>query len=87
MLARFVRYVEEYIVFKLANNKTFQRFAVKVDDTLQSKQSYINTVKETVTSKTKSNGWNPADMFKKFSEEVKKEMSAIKNQPPQQPRK
>jgi hypothetical protein len=82
MLARFVRYVEEYIVFKLANNKTFQKFAVKIDNTVQSKQSYINTVKETVTSKTASNGWNPAEMFKKFSEEVQKEISAIKNQSP-----
>ncbi len=82
VLGKFIAFVEQWIVHRLSNNRSFQKFAVKMDDTIQSKQKIIQenvkNIKENVNAKT-DGGFNPANFFRNFAEEVKKEMSNIQN--------
>jgi hypothetical protein len=75
-IRRFIAWVtDELIVRRLSNNKTFQQFAVRMDDTLQSKQKVIQ---EKVTQvKGNTDGF-----LKTFIEDVQKEINQIKNQQP-----
>ncbi len=49
-------FVNEIVVRTLANNKSFQRFAVKTDTFIKEKQSTATAVGEEIVNKAKSKG-------------------------------
>ena len=86
MLGKIIAYVENLIVHRLSNNRTFQRFAVRMDDTIQTKKKYIqeNISKTTANGNEagNSNSFNPVNLYRNFVAEVQKEMINIKNASP-----
>lgn len=77
-LRKFINWVtEELIIRRLSNNRKFQQFAVKMDDTIQANKSKVN---EHVT-KVKG---GTSGFFQTFIEDVKKEMQNIESQQQQQ---
>lgn len=78
MIGKFIHWVsEELIIKRLSHNRTFQRFAVRLDDSIQKNRKAI----EENATKVKGNagGW-----WNTFVQDVQKEMNAIKQQQSQQ---
>lgn len=82
VLGKIVAFVEGFIISRLSNNRTFQRFAVRMDDTIQNQRKYIqeNIVKNVKTDEAQSNG-GPLGFFRNFAAELQKEINQIKNNP------
>jgi hypothetical protein len=91
MLNRFIKWVtEELIINKLAHNKRFQQFAVRMDETIQTNKEKFNknvvdNVKQTVDQvKKPEKPFSLSQFFTEFIDDVKKEAEVIRQQQQQQ---